>query len=689
MPTCSSAPSQLLEFREPSSCWLRELIRAACLLLAAAALLWGIFFVAQPDSRRLLAAVFLGAFLVLGFFSWTRFVEILAFILPLFVILPSLLGYSQFALAELALLGGIAGIGFGAARRPRAIASSCPLTPPLLLFALVALISSAFFFLSNIELSNPITPYYLGHGMVRSIFFDQQGPVNFISATMNIVEAVIVFHLALARVQLPGGRDRLLKLLTCSGILVALFGAGQWAFGWGLADYWRKFEDMRRVNATWLDPNMCASYLLTALAIAFALWTTREQRQPGRLSAWGACGMLGCALTAGMIVLTFSQIAWLGLLVGVAWYVILIRCDLSAQVVWVYRQRKWLLGGAVGLIVIAGIVASLIDSADPRALAWLNDDSLLSRLLRGRLGIWRRCFLLFSLDPWLGIHSGRLFQSLAVFHTTGPAAGLPAWNPLHENAHNQFLQYFVELGVLGGGLFVVIMLLLLFRAAQSACQFSGRERRAQTALGAGMVALGVSFLTGHPLLMKEMMMQFTVLAALLYVPGPADQGIVRQRAFRRLDPYLPVCLVILLATCVSVARIPDRSSMPAGLGVYNFETDPETNEDYFWARPSVALSFRDQTGRVRFELAPYHIADQPLGVTLTIGDQTYHESLSTTQWHTLEYELPAELDGRWVLVRIHFDTYWRPCDVLPDSDDSRTISARIRNLAANLGRPPQ
>ncbi len=118
--------------------------------------------------------------------------------------------------------------------------------------------------------------------------------------------------------------------------------------------------------------------------------------------------------------------------------------------------------------------------------------------------------------PAFGLGIGRYYPRSPEFMSTRLRALYP-----YENAHNYFLQQFAELGLIGGGLFL-LMLGVLCRGIWTALH--RRPEPAETALFTGVIAYLATCLTGHPLLVPEAALPFWAALGVAAAAIPAETG---------------------------------------------------------------------------------------------------------------------------------------------------------------------
>jgi len=304
-------------------------------------------------------------------------------------------------------------------------------------------------------------------------------------------------------------------------VVAALFAAGLLEAGLGAYQFLRQVGPKEfvlmgrfmRAYGTFNQPNPYAGYLgyLVPVAASLALgglgrWWQRRQWHDFWLGL--ACALVALLLTVG-IGMSWSRGSWLGLGAALA-VVICLRSKRAAPIV------------AVGFIAVAVGLAVLGTSWLPASVAQrLSDLDLyaanvdLGRVevtddnfaVLERLGHWQAGAAMFSDHPWLGVGIGNY------------AVAYPAYAPPHfydplGHAHNIYLNFLAETGVLGGTAFVALWLAAFWLAWRTARSTAGND----AALALGVLGT-LTYLTVHNLFdnvfVAHMQLQLAVLLAAL------------------------------------------------------------------------------------------------------------------------------------------------------------------------------
>lgn len=268
-----------------------------------------------------------------------------------------------------------------------------------------------------------------------------------------------------------------------------------------------------RAYGTFRQPNPYAGYLgyLLPIAASLALWALGRWWQERGLGALGL-GLVtagtAAALGAG-IIMSWSRGAWLGLIAALA-AVLGLR---NRQAALLTLAGAALLAAVIGLAgvgwlpdSIAGRLADLggyLVGPDP-ARTEITDANF---SVMERLAHWDAGWRMFADRPWLGVGIGNYGVSYARY-------ALPHWYEPLGHAHNVFINFLAETGVLGFGAFMVFWLGL---AGLSLCT-AAKSHGSQRALAIGLLGT-VIYISVHSvfdnLFVQHIQLQLALLLAAL------------------------------------------------------------------------------------------------------------------------------------------------------------------------------
>jgi len=309
------------------------------------------------------------------------------------------------------------------------------------------------------------------------------------------VEFALVYVLA---IQLLDRRWRwyIMAGLFLAGVGQAILGAYQFLRQAGPEAFVLMGRFMRAYG-TFRQPNPYAGYLgyLAPVAVSLSLdrlklwWAVRVWRN---LVVGLAYGCVAVALVGG-IIMSWSQGAWLGLVAGLLVVVVLhsrwaagLTCALITIVILValLPGPGFLTSGRMLPPSIAGRLAELANyvSAPDLARSEITDENF---SVLERLAHWAAGLNMFADHPWLGVGIGNYAVAYGRY-------ALPHWYEPLGHAHNVYLNFLAETGILGTAAFASLWLASIWHALRQA----GQADRARAALAIGLLGTLI-YLTVH------------------------------------------------------------------------------------------------------------------------------------------------------------------------------------------------
>lgn len=214
----------------------------------------------------------------------------------------------------------------------------------------------------------------------------------------------------------------MLNIFVITGGLVALYGIYQYLFAGSFASSSfvdkEMFQDIKtRVNGTFDNPNVLGEYLLFVIPIVASLFISSK----GYLKKIFYLGIGGA--TAICLALTYSRGCYLGLLLALAVFVLLI-------------SLKWIVAFLLGVMVApAFLPQSIINRFS--SIGNMSDSST-----SYRVSIWKGAIDMIK-DYWYR----PIGQGTTAFNSIYPLYSYSGVGAQHT--HNLFLQLFIETGILG------------------------------------------------------------------------------------------------------------------------------------------------------------------------------------------------------------------------------------------------
>ncbi|MFB3853486.1 MAG: O-antigen ligase family protein [Vicinamibacterales bacterium] len=466
--------------------------------------------------------------------------------------------------------------------------------------------------------------------------------------------------------------------------VVAGIGIVQRYTGAGLLPFWVRMDpSIVRINSTFPDVNSLGSYL------AMMLWIAVAVARFHRRAAWRAAWLAVALASAVAAVFTASRIAWAAILAGAFMYAFgLWRFGLLAAGSWLSRHMGRILAAGVSLGVVVVVAASTY--ATVRNVRYWDQQSYLDGVLytlnlrlpadqrlKGRGVLWEAALRMMRRQPVAGIGVGRYYKEVYAYAVPQEALPRP-----QENAHNYFLQVGAELGLAG----LLALLALAGGATRGAIRVArsssseAETRHTALAVAVGLIAYCLTWLTGHPMLLRSGQFAFwsiAAAAAVMEASHPSPTLVSRER-------YARVRELAIAATCLVVAAsVPVRALREEGrldlsdhtFGLYGTEYDPRGIAQR-WSGPSASIYFPATASAFRIPLRS--LAPFPQSVRIVLDGQPADEvKLSDHAWHVVRYiNRPGRTRARYRQMDLFVEPPWQP------EGDSRLLGVLVGDYKA-------
>ena len=456
--------------------------------------------------------------------------------------------------------------------------------------------------------------------LTREYFIDSRG-FPALHTGMLLLEGVLLLALS-ARLTAGRGWDALsgIVAMTVAGAALAAVMnlSGLHTAAARAQDYWNAVVHLSqtvRWNVHYPDYNAAGSYLAMAALAALALAIAVRASLP-RLF-WGSCTLV--ILIA--LWLTASRAAYLALILAIA---------AALGTMWVRRSGRRAVAAAAIAAATAAIVLVIAVAAPMRGN---QHSSFVAADVR--LGMAAVAARMIESDPVFGVGPGEFQRRAGEFATPELIAKFPVAG--HENAHNNFLQIAAELGLTGGLAFIWMVGAALLLASRGATADTP-----PLLVAAGLGAFVISWLGGHPLLVREPGYAFWLLL------GAAAGSVGRHvppTAAPAATPRAPRVLVAIGMIAI-LATIPwrmqtlmnDADLEHIGIGVSLWHVSPDGIR-YRQAEGHARLFV--PTGAFKFSVSPQTDAPVRLQVTLD-GRVADIVTLRPRVWNDLS--LPARTE---------------------------------------------
>ena len=326
--------------------------------------------------------------------------------------------------------------------------------------------------------------------------------------------------LYIAASQLLDRRSRwyVVAALFAGALSQAALGAYQFVFRVGPEGFILPGGSFMRASGTLEQPNPYAGYLgytapiaaSLALTALVAAWRRRSARPWLRVAALAG---IAAALAAG-ILMSWSRGAWLGLgaaLICVAglrnWRTAAMTVSLIVALALAIgiSGTEWLPSSISGRMADLGAYFSMPDPARTE----INDENF---SVLERLAHWQAGLRMFDDAPWLGVGIGNYAVSYSLYPQ-------PHWYEPLGHAHNVFINFLAETGMLGLAAFLALWLGIAALAWRAGWNGAGCW---DAALSLGVLGAWV-YLTIHSLFdnlfVQHLQLQLALLLAVLHAPA--------------------------------------------------------------------------------------------------------------------------------------------------------------------------
>lgn len=276
---------------------------------------------------------------------------------------------------------------------------------------------------------------------------------------------VLSYILAVQTIETEEQVKILAKVLAISALLVVLYGYYQYCFGINISDVkWvdaEAFPELKkRVFSTWENPNILAGYLDEAICMLLAFFAGAEgKKQKTYLLA-------GLLLLAICLAMTYARGACLAVAVVIAGY-------------GAVRDRRILLG----CIFIGAVILMVNPTLSERLMSVFTKMDTSSEM---RLALWESSVAMIEEHPIFGIGWGAYWMVYPEydFYINDPTV-------LIVHAHNLYLNYAAEIGLIGAAAYFAFFFGSMFKALKHSESASSDFLRSMN-LGTGLALISVA-----------------------------------------------------------------------------------------------------------------------------------------------------------------------------------------------------
>lgn len=314
--------------------------------------------------------------------------------------------------------------------------------------------------------------------------------------------AFFVAMLSLSQLQ----RERLIQLCLAGATVGILLGAAQLASGGERLYPWAT-TGAGSVNGFFANRNHLASYLLIALPFAIVLGAaTLRRRHPRRSSLWFG------ALFTGLVIVALAAIRSRA---GITLFAPVIVISLLAA--WIASGRGRPGPGLLGLVGSVGAALTVVAIlALPPILARFDTQGA------PELRFERFPLVAQTAETYLPLGSG-MGSFDAVYRSVEPLDELDG--TFFNQAHNEYLETWLEAGWLGAGLIIVFLVWFSRRSWSAWKAPASRERDLQRAASIGIGVLLLHSVVDYPLRTVTLSVLFALCCGLLELARRSDRSL--------------------------------------------------------------------------------------------------------------------------------------------------------------------
>ena len=333
------------------------------------------------------------------------------------------------------------------------------------------------------------------------------------------------------------------------------------------------------------------------------------------------------------------------------------------------RGRRWhftrpQIAMATLVVIAAAVAAVVVAERSP-------DEPGAGRSLRLRFDFYETTAGMFASAPVFGVGVGRYFDRSAEFMPE-ELRGIYG----NENAHNYFAQQFAEVGLVGGLLFLWLIIPATVRAwrhVRAAPEGDG----ALVGLFAGSAAYLITCLTGHPLLVPEAALPFWIAFGALSASTTLETSVA---ASRRVAAAV-AGLFIAAGLGQGVMAYSRATVTPVDRGFHGFET-AEDGTRFRWMTRHAVTYVPATPGFVTIEMrASGEPALRPLVVDVVIGGRVVdRREIRPESWTRIDLGVRDAVRTPFRRIDLRANEEWTEEVQLGRRTARRPISAMVQEI---------
>jgi putative inorganic carbon (HCO3(-)) transporter len=355
---------------------------------------------------------------------------------------------------------------------------------------------------------------------------------------LSFINYAMLYFLALQLIYNERRTKRVAQIFALAGALVSFYGLLQY-FGLDPLKWATLPFEERRSFSTFGNPDLLGGYLALALPITLSTFYASEDQRETWLFGISSFLIVVCLLT------TFTRGAWVGGFAGALAFLILNMRGIIKNP----RRLAIVIGSFLAIFIILSVYSSTAGNNVLNLLARLKSTVNLSQgSVATRLEIWKAGLKAIQDRPLLG--SGPdTFRLISEKYETLRYVKLNSGRTVADNAHN----YWIQLGVGGGILAVVVFVLLFFVFSRIALRGLKEKKGSDRLILGGLFASAIAYFI-H-LLFGVSVTGSTALFWIILGVVISRVGTIKSLEFDRKETYglinLVSILIVLLITFIS------------------------------------------------------------------------------------------------------------------------------------------
>ncbi len=329
--------------------------------------------------------------------------------------------------------------------------------------------------------------------------------------------------------------DRLLRLLFCSATLVALLGIGQYLFAIDI------IQQLAPPASTFANKNMAAQFLILTLPLGITFYLESKKST----STWFFSIASGLCLI--YLIYTRTRAGWVAFSVQTLFILfVAIKHRFVAREILPWNKHK-----KIALLASLAMIFIMVNIGPQGTHTGVTTiSSRISTITpsnnKVRLAIWENSLAMIKDNPIVGVGLGNLKVHYPRYNNKVASDNQFSLTRQLHNAHNDYLQIWAELGIIGFMIFLLTGLLFLSKLKTIVFDETSFEKKPLWGLGilTGLLGISITALFSFPLQLATPLFFIFVFLGSLQIIGPKD--FYSWKVPKRLLIYLGIGISIVL-----------------------------------------------------------------------------------------------------------------------------------------------